>query len=194
MVARLVSWVGALILLSGCDDNLIQAVQEADAGGNDADAAVSVCNPACHPDEQCINGSCECPTGKAQCGHGCIDLLTNPMNCGDCGIACGLHATCSAGSCKCATGFFTCAGPPPDFEPMCMDLASDREHCGQCGIRCDFNQDCHEGVCGMACMDPKAPDYCAPNCTNLKEDPTNCGKCGNQCVFPAPCNNGSCGN
>lgn len=177
-----------------CDDNLIQAVEEEDAGRPDADAAQSVCEPGCHPDEQCAKGACECGAGKARCGPACVDILTDTKNCGECGLSCGLHASCIAGSCKCATGYYECAGPPPDFDPMCMNLATDREHCGQCGIKCGFDQDCHEGSCGKACTDPKAPDYCAPDCTNLKQDPTNCGQCGKQCQWPVPCNNGTCAN
>ncbi len=50
-----------------------------------------------------------CPGGLAACGQTCLDVLSNPTNCGGCGIPCGSDQTCQAGVCQPAVGD---AGPP----------------------------------------------------------------------------------
>lgn len=45
-----------------------------------------------------------CPAGQKRCGNRCVNLQTDPANCGACGNACGAGQTCTAGA---------CAGLPP---------------------------------------------------------------------------------
>ena len=44
-------------------------------------------------------GGPNCPEGQIVCLDACIDPLTDPVNCGDCGIACGPDQTCLDGIC-----------------------------------------------------------------------------------------------
>jgi hypothetical protein len=46
-----------------------------------------------------------CNPGEAVCGDACVDLQSDPDNCGGCGKACGPDDTCEAGTC---TGFDAC--------------------------------------------------------------------------------------
>ena len=44
-----------------------------------------------------------CGAGQADCGAGCIDVLSDPANCGSCGKACPGGSACTNGECPCAT-------------------------------------------------------------------------------------------
>ncbi|HEU4382059.1 MAG TPA: hypothetical protein VFR85_01050 [Anaeromyxobacteraceae bacterium] len=44
----------------------------------------------------CVDGACVCPPGTFDCGI-CVDLATDPANCGRCGIVC--TGACSNGTC-----------------------------------------------------------------------------------------------
>ncbi|MCC7023665.1 MAG: hypothetical protein IT338_12625 [Thermomicrobiales bacterium] len=48
-----------------------------------------------------------CPTGQTQCGTACVDLATNPSNCGACGTVCPpcgkrRRPECQGGTCGCS--------------------------------------------------------------------------------------------
>ena len=53
-------------------------------------------------------GNCS-SCGGAQCGGACVDLGSDPSNCGACGVVCTASQSCSSG---------TCVGTPP---PQCVD-------------------------------------------------------------------------
>lgn len=57
---------------------------------------------------------CGCPSGKLACGTGCSDPMTDPANCGRCGVSCAASSvqgeTCIAGVCGCGPGNVTCNG------------------------------------------------------------------------------------
>jgi len=40
-----------------------------------------------------------CPAGEAPCGEVCLDVQSDPANCGGCGIPCWTDQTCQAGAC-----------------------------------------------------------------------------------------------
>jgi hypothetical protein len=44
----------------------------------------------------CVDGYCVCPAGLADCGT-CVDLATDPNNCGDCDFRC--TGACLNGTC-----------------------------------------------------------------------------------------------
>jgi hypothetical protein len=122
--------------------------------------------------------SAACLYGQMKCGDQCVDLATDPANCGDCGAACGADQVCADSSCQCPAGQSECAG-------QCVDLTSDGSNCGSCGTTCiapqycsasacvctasggtctDSSQccaglDCLGGTCGT-CTDPSYPQYC----------------------------------
>jgi hypothetical protein len=61
------------------------------------------CTTACMPTEYCSDGNC-CTQGTAWCGTSCIDVLSDPSNCGTCGNACPMSApTCTNGTCTTCT-------------------------------------------------------------------------------------------
>jgi glucosylceramidase len=51
-----------------------------------------------------------CPAGQVACAQVCLDVTTDPANCGGCGIPCFAGQTCQGGVCLCASGLPTCNG------------------------------------------------------------------------------------
>src|SRR5690606_741539 len=62
------------------------------------------CGMACAAGQSCAGGICSCPAGQSPCGATCVDLMSDPQNCGTCGSVCSAGATCSAGTCLSALG------------------------------------------------------------------------------------------
>jgi hypothetical protein len=93
-------------------------------------------------------GAC-CPAGSG--GLACVDLLSDPANCGTCGWACPAGSPCVGGACGacgpsrrgayCGDGGASSACCPAG----CVDLDSDAANCGACGVRCDGG--CAGGAC-----------------------------------------------
>ena len=65
-----------------------------------------------------------CPVDQMACGKQCIASMTDPMNCGGCGIPCSSGQTCESGACRCVSGML-CNGAcvPPD-STQCGIIAS----------------------------------------------------------------------
>jgi len=104
-------------------------------------------------------GSSSCPSHFKTCGNVCVDVYTDPANCGACGTACAGGQVCSAGACglSCAATETVCGG-------TCRDLQTDSNNCGTCGKTCGPGQACSAGACGcpipgMAQCGPKALVY-----------------------------------
>lgn len=69
------------------------------------------------------------PAGSTTCcGRSCINLETNPSNCGSCGHLC-------------PTGNGCCGG-------VCTDFKTDAKHCGSCTNVCAPGVTCSFGMCG----------------------------------------------
>jgi hypothetical protein len=113
------------------------------------------CGNACADGQKCMEGGCTsetgtCSGGKSACemenaqGVVCVDLMSNPMNCGECGNACEADVKCVNGGCggkPCAEpGWVMCGS-------VCQDLSGDMENCGWCGHSCN-GHDCVDGICG----------------------------------------------
>src|SRR5664279_4460313 len=45
-----------------------------------------------------------CPVDQAACGQVCVTMMSDPLNCGGCGIACSAGQMCESGACQCAAG------------------------------------------------------------------------------------------
>jgi hypothetical protein len=124
----------------------------------------------------------------ASCGGGCVQLQTDPMNCGSCGRACAANDLCSAGACVpagCPAGFADC-----DATGDCeTNVVSDTRHCGSCGNACSMangNPLCMAGQCGIICWNGYANcDLNAANgCETSLGEVANCGACGRPCYAP----------
>lgn len=115
-----------------------------------------------------------CPPGLTHCGVLCVDLTTDPGNCGSCGNACPTGASCQNGSCSCPAGQTACGG-------MCVNTSSDPNNCGICGMSCPpgINSGTPPTCCGGVCVD-------------ISTNPSNCGGCGISCPPGAICCEG-CG-
>lgn len=99
---------------------------------------------ACDPLlEMCEGGSCVCRSGLTPCGGMCVDLESDPANCGSCGSACA-GGSCEDGDCQ-AMGCLEesssdCAG-------ACVNLENDPLHCGACSTTCMSDELCVESEC-----------------------------------------------
>lgn len=186
-------------------------ISRSSAAGADrrSDPSFSNCNGCgltCDPERSI---SCSIPTGGSsarclcgdlnQCAPGtlcvnngglwsCVDLTTNPDNCGALGNACADGEACVDGSCICAGAGAQCPVGQGCCGGACVDVTSDSMNCGACGNACGVAApDCNGGTCGCgtgpACADPmpsmtggSAGELCcAGACT--AQTASNCGGC-----------------
>lgn len=89
-----------------------------------------------------------CLGGSMQCGDVCVDLDSDQLNCGGCGIACGDTATCAAGTCQpVELPAPTCAAPLAMCGDACVDTDVDPNNCGGCEMACGLGEACTAGTC-----------------------------------------------
>jgi hypothetical protein len=129
---------------------------------------------ACCPDPQMI-----------LCGEDCYFYLTDPNNCGGCGIECEIDEYCNQGTCEpiCPPGQTLCG-------EECFDLQNDPNNCGECGLVCAWDEFCDQGSCQPIC--PEGQTLCGEECFDLQNDPNNCGECGIECGLNEICELGTC--
>jgi len=85
----------------------------------------------------------ECGAGLTSCGIACVDLTTNPNNCGGCGNVCsGVNMVISC-----------CAS-------KCVDNTTDPNNCGACGIVCDGGPILDADIHGDAPVGPCVSGMC----------------------------------
>jgi len=139
------------------------------------------------------------------CGAACVNLQTDPSNCGSCGRACAAasnaRAACAAGACGlvCNAGFGNCNGSAADGCET--DTTTTLAHCGACGNSCPARANatarCSGGTCDFTCSagygdcNAVASDGCE---VNLNTTNANCGRCGNVCSASQTCMSGVCVN
>ena len=92
--------------------------------------------------EVCLDSECECRSGRTRVGERCVDLNSDPDNCGEPGRACEGESVCLRGACeaRCPDGATSCDG-------ACVITFANVEHCGECGRRCDRAEYCWDGTC-----------------------------------------------
>jgi hypothetical protein len=168
-------------------------------------AAGCAADADCPPDQACVAGQCTggCPGGTS-CGNACVDLATDPLNCGACAVACPSGDACVAGACTaghgCAadadclpsevcvggvcTGSATCACGDGFCDPSCGESASwCPQDCG--GAACTSDADCGPGgVCtnGQCVGGCIGGTVCGAACVDLQTDQHNCGACSVSCA------------
>ncbi len=119
------------------------------------------------------------------CDGTCVDLTTDPLNCGSCGNDCGAGMGCSDSQCGelCLFGFVNCDG-------TCVNIQTDGNNCGACGTVCGTEDFCQAGHCVLRCNLGMSP--CGDSCVNLSTDVQNCGQCFLQCSAGQMCAGGEC--
>ena len=118
-----------------------------------------------------------CP-GRDICASICVDLRSDPLNCGGCGMACNLPGVseneCTNGTCSVRS----CRGSLQDCDrdpaTGCeVDTSSDPSHCGRCGAGCPSGSMCRSG----SCVCPSGTSLCDRSCIPTLTDPLHCGGC-----------------
>jgi hypothetical protein len=131
-----------------------------------------------------------CAGALGACNGVCVDLATDPSNCGSCGHAVPAGLLCRAGQLAC-DGRTYCNG-------ACVDINSDPNNCGGCGIVVAPPRICWGGQPSCAAPStvfipgmgpPVQLSYCAGSnlCVDLMSDPGNCGACGVTVAAPLTC-------
>lgn len=108
------------------------------------------CNIGCVG--QCVSGVCGCTGGRTRCPFNvpdasganqeyvCVDLTSDPLNCGQCNIGC-VGGNCTASTCAPPFGRVWCPSQVTTGAGYYTDLDTDPANCGSC-----YNQ-CMQGVC-----------------------------------------------
>lgn len=124
--------------------------------------------------------------GQQICGGLCINVLSDPLNCGMCerrcpdGYSC-VDGMCGVVGCGMNAGEALCGGE-------CVNLQENPQHCGGCNRECGESANCVEGMC----MCNEGLDYCLNTCVNLQSDLQHCGQCGRACSETQSCFEGEC--
>jgi formylglycine-generating enzyme required for sulfatase activity len=124
-----------------------------------------------------------------QCGGQCIDIGSDPNNCGGCGTRCDTSAGqwCEGGECRCPGGGSVCAGECRDTSWFTDNDA----HCGRCDNACSGGSSCD----GTSCRCPGGDEFCEGSCRGddwFLENDAHCGGCGDACTGSQVCHVGSC--
>jgi hypothetical protein len=157
------------------------------------------CDVVCGEEKSCTNGQCMCKAaGLTNCDGECVDLLTNSMHCGACGINCNadvnpycpdqLSQSCYGGTCA----YDNCDGSLCNCGGQCADLSTNNEHCGACDNACTGGKYCTGGKC----VCPPSLTDCGGVCVDLLADASHCGQCDLACddnpYCPGFCTGGYC--
>jgi hypothetical protein len=92
---------------------------------------------------------CECPTGTTLCNGNCVDLQSDPQNCGQCGNTCATDQSCEGGAC-----LGTCPPPTACRTCYCQDNTTGLTH-----ATCDHTSSC-------ATLTP-CSELCPPGTTHV---------------------------
>ena len=101
----------------------------------------------CSDTRICSSSACVCRPGLTLSAAGnCVDLQSDPRNCGMLNLACGSAANrCLNGTCQTSCGTLSQCGVSGAV--ACVRLASDPLNCGGCGNRCAVGEACIAASC-----------------------------------------------
>lgn len=109
-----------------------------------------------------------CEGTTTPCGRSCVDLLSDPENCGECSNVIPLGSVCIDGT-------SACDGPDRAVcGDVCVDLSSSSTHCGGCGTEAPAGTTCMAG--SPQCDDPGLT-LCGTLCVDTNADLGHCGGC-----------------
>ena len=136
------------------------------------------CNEA---SQLCDGKMCKCLQGTFNCNDGCVDLLKDKNNCGQCGKKCNDDEVCQDGICQCPAGLTHC-----NNSPICISAKNEKDFCGargECnnndpnsnnykGEKCSYNFICNDDG---HCVCPSPLVLCNGDCIDPNVDSTYCG-------------------
>lgn len=99
------------------------------------------CRAKCSAGQVCSLSQCRdaCTAGLTACDGSCVDLTSDPKNCGGCGLECA--EACVEGQCTaCPPTWQACGGG-------CRAVDRDPRNCGLCGNACEPGTSCVQGSC-----------------------------------------------
>jgi hypothetical protein len=109
------------------------------------------------PDDRTLRAAVDVP-GCDTCGGACVDVKSDPNNCGACGVS---VSACNNGIPSCTNGLLLC-------DQRCVNGAFDSDNCGACGHQCDDTASCVDGACVQkACKDMNTVAECYTCCQGM---------------------------
>ena len=137
------------------------------------DAGLGVCDKTTHTCENCsANSDCGAAPGATCCNKHCVNVKTDPLNCGSCG------GLCTGGATSCCNG-------------ACSNPATDAQNCGSCGNACStlnaMATTCAAATCSWTCNAGFA--HCLAGNSGCDTNLAGAGDklCGSVCVAAASC-------
>jgi len=204
--------IAMVLLVVGCasskksENNNTNNINNINNGNN----VTGPCSSYCNSPKVCIGSTdehstcaspCPCESPKVCYSGGCVDLFTDPNNCGAVGNYC--SGTCTNGQCVDACAAI---GAPCQANQTCCDVgggvfscrttSTDMQNCGSCGRACSSTgaNACLNGQCacgsGAECTGGRT--CCSNSCKDTTNDVYNCGSCGNACGVGLTCSGGQC--
>lgn len=122
--------------------------------------APKACTPSRLCADRCSAGGSACSNGQQCCGEFCVDMKTDPLNCGACGNKCG-------------------GSKPVCCDGKCQDAHSSVTNCGACGVECSAKNgtpSCVVGMCQWSCS--AGYSHCLQGNTGCETPTSSADKCG----------------
>lgn len=130
------------------------------------------------------------PAGRCSgtaCGDACVDIGSDPANCGGCGNTCAPGTVCATGAC--IEG--GCPAPTVDCSGACVETGTSEAHCGACDNACTAGMQCSAGTCATSACAPGLT-MCGAACVDTSSDSAHCGACDAPCAASETCSGGAC--
>lgn len=130
-----------------------------------------------------LPGSGQCPEGMSLCSGTCVNLQTDPGNCGACGFSVPYQETCIQGKFSGSVG-------ANNSEPFPASTATPSPVPTNTSITGSASTSATASVPQGSCR--TGQKLCSGTCTDLQKDSRNCGSCGYICPSGLTCQNSWC--